>query len=47
LNPHAASPEYEPLTRGMIAALPYLDALLPGESIAAIETLMDLVEDLG
>ena len=34
LNPLAADPRYEPLTRGMQAALPHVDRLLPGNSIA-------------
>jgi len=35
LNPLAADPRYEPLTRGMQAALPHVDHLLPGNSIAS------------
>ena len=31
LNPLAADPRYEPLTRGMRAALPHVDHLLPGQ----------------
>ena len=30
LNPLKAAPEYEPLTRGMQAALPYIDHFLAG-----------------
>ena len=44
LNPLAADPRYEPLTRGMRAALPYVDRLLPGNSIASLEALADLME---
>jgi uncharacterized protein with von Willebrand factor type A (vWA) domain len=44
LNPLAADPRYEPLTRGMRAALPHLDRLLPGNSIASLEQLADLME---
>ena len=33
----AADPRYEPLTRGMRAALPHVDHLLPGNSIASLE----------
>jgi uncharacterized protein len=44
LNPLAADPRYEPLTRGMKAAMPYVDRLLPGNSIASLETLADLME---
>ena len=31
LNPLAADPRYAPLTRGMQAAMPHLDRLLPGQ----------------
>ena len=44
LNPLAADPRYEPLTRGMKAAMPHVDRLLPGNSIASLETLADLME---
>jgi hypothetical protein len=46
LNPLAASPAYEPLTRGMQAALPHTDHLLPGNSIASLEALAELMEGL-
>jgi uncharacterized protein len=45
LNPLAADPRYEPLTRGMQAAMPYVDRLLPGNSIASLETLAELMEE--
>ena len=41
LNPLAADTRYEPLTRGMQAALPHVDHLLPGNSIASLEALAD------
>ncbi len=44
LNPLAADPRYEPLTRGMQAAMPHLDRLLPGNTIASLEQLADLME---
>ena len=44
LNPLAADPRYEPLTRGMQAALPHVDRLLPGNSLASLEQLADLME---
>ena len=44
LNPLAADPRYEPLTRGMKAAMPHVNRLLPGNSIASLETLADLME---
>ena len=46
LNPLAADPRYEPLTRGMQAALPHTDHLLPGNSLASLSALADLMEEL-
>ena len=46
LNPLAAHPDYEPLTRGMQAAVPHTDRLLAGNSIASLEELAELLEDL-
>ena len=45
LNPLAADPRYEPLTRGMRSALPHVDHLLPGNSLASLEALADLMEE--
>lgn len=44
VNPHAADPAFEPLTRGMRAALPSTDELLAGNSIASLEELVALLE---
>ena len=44
LNPLAADPRYAPLTRGMRAAMPFVDRLLPGNSIASLDQLADLME---
>jgi uncharacterized protein with von Willebrand factor type A (vWA) domain len=44
LNPLKAHPEYEPLTRGMRAALPHVDDFLAGNSIASLEQLAALLE---
>jgi uncharacterized protein with von Willebrand factor type A (vWA) domain len=44
LNPLAADPRFEPLTRGMQAALPHTDVLLAGNSLASLEALADLLE---
>ncbi len=46
LNPLAAAASYEPLTRGMQAALPHTDHLLPGNSLASLQMLADLMETL-
>ena len=43
LNPGAGSEDYEPLTRGMQAAAPYIDDLLPVHNLAA---LLDLARHL-
>ena len=39
LNPLLASPGYEPLARGMQAALPFVDDFLPVHNMASLETL--------
>jgi uncharacterized protein len=39
LNPLLGSPVYEPLTRGMQAALPHIDDFLPVHNVASIEHL--------
>jgi len=44
LNPLAAAPSYEPLTRGMQAALPHTDHLLAGNSLASLEELAEILE---
>jgi uncharacterized protein with von Willebrand factor type A (vWA) domain len=44
LNPLAAHPDYEPLTRGMQAAVPHTDQLLAGNSIASLEDLAEILE---
>ena len=41
LNPLLGSPEYEPLTRGIQAALPYVDDFLPVHNLASLEELAD------
>lgn len=39
LNPLLGSPEYEPLTRGLQAALPHVDDFLPVHNLASLEEL--------
>jgi uncharacterized protein with von Willebrand factor type A (vWA) domain len=46
LNPLAASPEYEPLTRGMRASVPHIDQLLAGNSLASLEQLAATLEEM-
>jgi uncharacterized protein len=45
LNPLKAHPEYEPLTRGIQAALPHVDSFLAGNSLASLAELAELMED--
>jgi len=45
LNPLKAHPGYEPLTRGMQAALPHVDTFLAGESIASLEELAGILAE--
>jgi hypothetical protein len=46
LNPLLGSPEYEPLTRGMQAALPYVDDFLPVHNLASLEDLAQRLANL-
>ncbi|WP_433441909.1 vWA domain-containing protein [Nonomuraea sp. CA-141351] len=41
VNPHKGYEDYQPLTGGMRAALPYLDDLVAGHSLAAFEQLSE------
>jgi uncharacterized protein len=45
LNPLKAHPGYEPLTRGMQAALPHVDSFLAGNSLASLDELAAMMED--
>ncbi len=47
LNPLLGAPEYEPLTRGIQAALPHIDNFLPVHNLASLEDLADRLADLG
>lgn len=46
LNPLLGSPRYEPLTRGMQAALPYIDDFLPVHNLASLEDLGEHLQQL-
>jgi uncharacterized protein len=46
LNPLAAHPDYEPLTRGMRAAVPHTDELLAGDSLGSLEQLAGILEEM-
>jgi len=39
VNPLKGSPRYEPLARGMAAALPHIDEFLPGHNLTSLEHL--------
>jgi hypothetical protein len=47
LNPLQESPEYEPLARGMAAALPYVDVFASGHNLASLEALGSDLGSLG
>jgi hypothetical protein len=44
LNPLRATAGYEPLARGMAAALPHTDHFLAGHALASLDELADLLE---
>jgi uncharacterized protein with von Willebrand factor type A (vWA) domain len=46
LNPLAAHPGYEPLTRGMRAAMPFADELLAGNTLESLEHLAETLEEM-
>jgi uncharacterized protein with von Willebrand factor type A (vWA) domain len=43
VNPLKATPGYEPLARGMAAALPHVDDFLEGHSLASLEDLAEVL----
>jgi uncharacterized protein with von Willebrand factor type A (vWA) domain len=43
LNPLLGAPGYEPLTQGILAALPYIDDFLPVHNIASLEALAEIL----
>ena len=47
LNPLLGSPDYQPLTQGMQAALPYVDDFLPVHNMNSLQTLADRLSDIG
>ncbi len=46
VNPLKGDPAYEPLARGMSAALPYIDVFVPGHDLASLEALAMLLPAL-
>jgi uncharacterized protein len=45
VNPHAGKAGYAPVQGGIVAALPYLDGLLAGHSLATLEELLKVMRD--
>lgn len=43
VNPLKGDPRYEPLARGMAAALPHVDRFLPGHNVESLESLAEVV----
>lgn len=43
LNPLLGSPNYQPLTQGIVAALPYVDDFLPVHNLASLQALAALL----
>ncbi len=46
LNPLIATPDYEPLTQGLRAALPYVDDFLPVHNLVSLEALAHALSEL-
>ena len=44
VNPQKKHPAFEPLARGMAAALPYVDALVTGHNIRSLDAIADAIE---
>jgi hypothetical protein len=43
LNPLLSDPRYEPTARGMAAALPYVDRLLPAHNLETLERVLPML----
>ncbi len=46
VNPLKGDPRYQPLARGMSAALPFVDVFLSGHDLASLEVLAAVLPDL-
>lgn len=46
VNPLKGDAQYQPLARGMAAALPHIDHFLAGHSLASLEELSDVLDDI-
>jgi uncharacterized protein len=47
VNPLKGDPRYQPLARGMAAALPYVDVFLPGHNVASLAALGEALQRRG
>lgn len=47
LNPLAGRPGFQPLTRGLVAALPHVDDFLPVHDLASLDRLGEILAGLG
>jgi uncharacterized protein with von Willebrand factor type A (vWA) domain len=45
VNPHVGKDGYAPVQGGIVAALPHLDRLLAGHSLATLERLLEVMAD--
>jgi uncharacterized protein len=43
VNPRVAAPGFAPVTGGMAAALPHVDELVSGQSVAALDAVIDAI----
>lgn len=46
MNPLKGSPAYEPVARGMSAALPYVDTFIPGHNLNSLDELADVLSGI-
>jgi hypothetical protein len=47
VNPLAGDADYKPLAEGMAAAMPHVDRFLPGQNLGSLESLGEVLEELG
>ena len=45
VNPLKGSPRYEPLARGMAAAMPHIDVFVAGHNLASLEALCEVLQE--
>jgi uncharacterized protein with von Willebrand factor type A (vWA) domain len=45
VNPRKAATGYQPLVRGMVAALPYVDSFVSGHSLAALDDVLEAISE--